>query len=358
MKIGFVINDISCGRGSERVAITIANELSRWYEVQFISLNQINQQSFFSVDKKVIIIPLPDSEVSNKLAKKLQDFRYITKCITQYRFDILVGVGSYPSTLLGMIKKVGSKQIKCLGWEHANRSALRSYFWNKLRKIFYRELDGLICLNLSDEIDYKGYAKSIKVIPNPLAFQSIEIAPLNTKTIISIGALETEKGFDLLIEAFKIISNRIPDWKLVIIGEGSMKDSLEKQIKSIGVGERISIKPAVIDVRKEYLQASIYVLPSRREGFGMVLIEAMECGVPCISFDCPTGPKHIITHDKNGILVPPNDIGKLAAAIYDLISNHEKMQKLAIDGKTAVKKYRREFIVGHWQACLNEITSV
>ena len=148
-----------------------------------------------------------------------------------------------------------------------------------------------------------------------------------------MGRLTEQKGFDLLIPIWKIVSESYPDWRLVIVGEGEQKAMLEEEIRIRNLRERVEIRPFTRSIVPVYLESSVYVMPSRYEGFPMVLIEAMACGLPVVSFTCPSGPTEIIREGKNGFLVPVGDYDLFARRICQLIEDirlREQMSKEAI----------------------------
>ena len=124
------------------------------------------------------------------------------------------------------------------------------------------------------------------------------------KVLLAVGRLEVEKGFDWLIDAFSALATKYPEWDLVILGEGSLRATLEKQVQTSGLARRVFLPGRVGNVGDWYERANLYVMSSRFEGFGNTLGEAMAYGLPAVSFDCETGPRNIIRHETDGLLVP------------------------------------------------------
>lgn len=361
MKIGFFLTDFSLGRGGERVAITLANALSKLYEVQLISLYQQNAEPFFEVEPslKVKVLLATRKASSTILSKPFNKISELNKLIAFFeinKFDLVVGVGSYPSILLGCLIKFGVNSMPCLAWEHSNYNALNA-FWKQLRKFSYPHLSSIVCLNQSDVAQFSSCFKNVLEIPNPLSFTSSEQARLNSKIILSIGAFEHEKGFDMLIEAFHKFNKQYNDWKLILIGEGSKETALKDEIGRLGLKESIVIKSPVKAIKSEYLNASVYALPSRREGFGMVLIEAMECGLPCVSFNCPTGPSSIIVDNENGILIEPENTDAMASALSSLAGDPVRLKAISEVAKKYVVKYQIDKIIPSWVSLIETVES-
>lgn len=145
---------------------------------------------------------------------------------------------------------------------------------------------------------------------------------------------------DMLLEAWKLTHERHPDWRLTIVGGGEEKEQRERQIVALGLESSVELLPPTPQIIQEYFDSSIYVLSSRYEGFGMVLLEAMSCGLPTIAFDCKCGPKDIITDKKDGLLVETGNLVKLADAICRLIENPDLCLRM---GKEAAETIREKF---------------
>ena len=173
-----------------------------------------------------------------------------------------------------------------------------------------KRLDKFIVLTEEDKASWTELS-NVEVIPDPLAFDITEVSPLKAKRVIAVGRYVYQKGFDLLLQAWAKIEKLFPDWELAIYGMGD-RSSYENLAQQLGINmNRCHLNGSTQNIRKEYLESSLFVFSSRFEGFGMVLIEAMACGLPVVSFDCPCGPKDIVSHDEDGLLVPSGDIDKL-----------------------------------------------
>ena len=185
------------------------------------------------------------------------------------------------------------------------------------------------------------------VIPNPLTKYPDVHSSQNSKTVISVGRYDPVKGFDMLIDAWAIVSNTHPDWRLKIIGPGDKTPYME-QVKRLKLEQYVSCMGASNRIYDEMAEASFYVLSSRSEGFGLVLVEAMAVGLPCVAFSCSPGPRSIVSHHQNGILVEKDNVLKLAEAICYMIENNLIREEYAVQAQIDAARYRVENIMQKW----------
>jgi glycosyltransferase involved in cell wall biosynthesis len=174
------------------------------------------------------------------------------------------------------------------------------------------------------------------------------------KEILAIGRLSEQKGFDLLIDAWSKISNRLPDWFLRIVGEGEMRDKLIEQSKFLHLNHNFIISNYTNNPFQLYSSCGIFVLSSRYEGLPYVLIEAMMMGAPCVSFDCPNGPSELIQNGVNGVLVSPENVGKLAEALLEMANNRQKRIAIGDKAKGIESCFSPEIIVRSWEKIFKE----
>ena len=341
-KLLFFIPTLENGAGMERISTSLANLLvEKGYIVRFVVLSR-SIESFFSMDERISIVSLDGSDIQHKrweAAKKLR------QCVKDFRADYLINVdvSMIQVSLLAFPMLSGCKMIT---WEQFSIESNRS-FLKKVQRLMAVVTSQMIVLTETDKNSYpKFLRKRIKVIPN---FSSLnkkgEVSLLNNKTAIAVGRLSYEKGFDLLIEAWRKVNK---DWQLRIIGKGDSR-YLKKQIATFGLSDVVSLIPPTTDISKEYLNASLFILPSRFESFGLSMIEAMSFGLPVVAFNCPNGPKEIVRTGKNGVLVKNGNTEELAKAINGMFNN----QILNSYGKTAredfVKKWTEDSVLEKWE---------
>lgn len=172
-----------------------------------------------------------------------------------------------------------------------------------------------------------------------------------------MGRLEHVKNFTSLISAFRIVAQRHPDWTLKIYGDGSLKDSLQNQINESGLQNNVFLMGFSNDMERALRQSSIFAFSSLVEGFALVIVEAMECGLPVVSYQCPCGPKDIITDGKDGFLVPVNDEQMLAEKICDLIEDENLRRQMAAAAREKALRYRDSSIAEQWMKLFEEIVN-
>jgi len=215
------------------------------------------------------------------------------------------------------------------------------------------------CVVLTHEgAEQWGKMSNIEVIPNAITNVPIVSHNLQSHRVIAVGRLIYEKGFDRLLRAWALLPKDIRnDWQLDIFGQGELGDSLHMMINVLGISSSAAIHPPTNKIFDEYANSSFLVMSSRSEGFGMVMLEAMSCGVPVVSFDFKCGPKEIIQDGINGILVPEGDIEKLANSILRLIQDSTLRNELGINAKNVLTTFSQDRIMGMWEQCFTHLLS-
>ena len=233
------------------------------------------------------------------------------------------------------------------GWFWALLGRVRT--WQLVQAV--KPLERLVVLTDADKAAWeKAGCTNVTVIPNPCILDNCQLSTIHSqfpKTVLAVGRLHEQKGFDLLLQAWKPIEKTYSDWSLRIVGEGPKRAELEAQIESQGL-KRVVLAGATNNVLDEYEAASIFVLSSRYEGLPLALIEAMWSGLPCIAFDCPQGPAELLAEDR-GWLVPDGDIAELTAQIAYALSHPEEALKRAQKAQIfAQTTYSEAAIMPQW----------
>lgn len=341
-KICFFIDNISHIGGTERVCLLIANELvKQGYNIFILNKSKPNK-IFYSVSDAISIDYLEENNSGNYLKQILK----LRKFLKKNQIDTIIDVDTSFAPITEIARFM--LKVKHIAWEHFNASfgkcSLRQRIGRKTALYF---ADKLVLLTQSDRENYPKKKKNVCVISNPLSFVPDKTATLENKQIISIGRLSSQKGFDYLIDAFAIFSKNFPDWKLKIAGDGELREELTTQISNHGLNDKIELLGVRQDIVAILQESSIYVMSSRYEGFPMVLLEAMSCGVPAVSFDCPCGPRNIIK-ENCGFLVEPGNIQALADNIAILATDREKRIIFGNNSREEVKQYKIENIINKW----------
>lgn len=333
-----------------------------------------NKTSFFNFDSRIKIIDLgvkyadffdqTKGEGSYKFIKrqiKLRKLRkkhllLLNKIIKEIRPDILVCMGQHDRAI-GLKVSFPCKKIL---ENHFNKQFLiqevkNQNIFKKLKSLCkayieyqnIKKYDEFIVLT---EEDKKAWGKEkIKVMSNPLSFISKESSKCENKKVISVGRLSQEKGFDILIDVWQRVNKKHPDWNLEIYGEGYLRKELQEKIDYLNLTENIFLKGNEKNIKSKYLNSSIYVMCSRFEGFGMTLIEAMACGLPLVSFDCPYGPRNIVKDNVNGFLCKLGNINEMVDKINYLIENKEKRMEMGKKSKELSFYYSENKIMNQWK---------
>jgi glycosyltransferase involved in cell wall biosynthesis len=216
-------------------------------------------------------------------------------------------------------------------------------------------LDTLVSLTERDVTKWKTMNSKIGVIPNAVSFLPEKPAQLENKVILWIGRIDKPKGYDLLLDVFKIFSAREKEWRLRIIGEGAGKNDLIKRLQESDLMDRVEVLSATDRIEAEYQKASVSLMTSRTEGFPMVLLEAQASGLPVMAFDVETGPSEIIHHGVDGFLVGPNDKDKMAQYLLQLCLDIDQRRSFGQNGRINAENYLPERIGRLWENLFQEL---
>lgn len=346
---------LNTGAGVERVGSMIANGLSdAGHEIIVASIGDCDNP-FFAINKDIKIIPLADAS-RTKLIHIPNTIYKIRKLLKTESIDtvIAVDIKSIPYTLPATL---GSK-VKHIAWEHFNFDPSEGMSSSVLaRHLAARYCDSVVTLTQKDKaywLNNTHHQSQIIAIANPCPFAVQEYSKENKKIVLAVGRLHKEKGFDLLLEAWLLVTTMMPEWTLNIVGEGEERSKLTEFIEVNQLNASVKLIGASNNVSHYYRQAEIFCLSSRAEGFGMVLTEALAFGLPIVSFDCGPGPAEIL-EDTDSILVPKDDINQFALALIDLMRNDDQREMIGLQGKEKVGIYQPSKIIGEWLDLLKSL---
>lgn len=320
-KICFLIGNLNNSGGTERVTTLIANALAQKdFQVSILSLAD-GKQPFFELVPSIKTYSLYTKKISFKKNFFGAVWR-IRKFVTQHQIDTLVVVDSI--SCIFTVPALFGLNIKHICWEHFNFNVNLGVKYRDIgRKWAAKYCDYVVTLTKRDKELWEQGIKNIKakIIPiaNPSPFEVQENMPsLDYKTILCVGRLTYQKGFDLLITAWARVAQQVPDWKIVIVGSGEDELMLKQMAKDFAVEDSIVFAGQQKNMDRFYRQASFFCMSSRFEGLPMVLLEAQSYGLPMVAFDCDTGPAEIIQDNINGKLVESKSIDELAQAILNM----------------------------------------
>jgi GalNAc-alpha-(1->4)-GalNAc-alpha-(1->3)-diNAcBac-PP-undecaprenol alpha-1,4-N-acetyl-D-galactosaminyltransferase len=359
MKVTFVISALQAG-GAERVLVNMANYWSkRGFSVEVLTLWPKGSTPFYRLDDAVVHSPLSlagDSKTFTQfVANNLRRMRALRHAIIKSRPNVVVSLIDRTNILVSLASLgLGIPLVLC---EHTDPAQIKigGNFWELLRNVTYSRADAVVVLSNTALSYFRAdIRRRACVIPNGVDLPAAGIAPSSDRKcnhkIVCLGRLANEKGFDMLLEAFSRIHNQFSEWSLTIWGEGPERATLEKLSGSLGLGGRVHFPGRTQTPFKEMAESDLFVMSSRFEGFPNALLEAMACGLPAISFDCPSGPREIIRHDVDGVLVPPKNVNALADAMSRLLTNSALRNQLATNAREVVQRFGMEKVMGQWEA--------
>ncbi len=214
-----------------------------------------------------------------------------------------------------------------------------------MRKLKHNQC--VVTLTKQDVPFWEKYAKRIETIPNMLTIAPQKVIDYNSKRVISAGRYMTEKGFDRLLKIWRIVNIRYKDWHLYIFGDGD-RSPYQSIVEQYQLTKTVHLMPPTSNIAGEFEKSSVFVMTSRYEGFGLVLAEAMSCGLPCISFDCPYGPRNIIKDGEDGILAEDGNIEDFAKKLELLLSNIELRKTLGMNAVKNIARLSPDSIMTKW----------
>ena len=377
-RIAYCIPSLATHGGMERVLTLKANYLADvvGYDIYVIVTDDKDKETFYPLSSKVHLINLnvdfgemwKYSFFKKILVYLKKQHLYkvrLTKVLMDIRADI---TDSLMRREINFINDIQDGSIK-IGELHNNRHNYRNFEErdrNVLKEIFakywmnslIREIRKLRCfIVLSAEDKYNwSELKNVEVINNPISIQSYVTADVNSKNVIAVGRYSYQKGFDLLLQTWKIVENRHPDWNLYIYGGGD-RIPYQRKCDELEINNSCHLEPATSDIISKYLNSSIFVLSSRFEGFPMVLPEAMSLGLPCVAFTCPCGTKDIIKDGEDGLWVKNGDVDMLANKICYLIEYPDIRKQMGKQALLNIQRLQLDNIMKQWLTLFDDLLS-
>jgi glycosyltransferase involved in cell wall biosynthesis len=266
-------------------------------------------------------------------------------------------IGMQPGVNLAVAAFADPRVVR-VGQDHRPFQDRRRHLRRAFRANLPR-LDAFLTLVDRDIPKYRrilGDDLRIEAMPNAVPAYDGPVSDGTGKIVVAAGQLKRNKGFDRLIDAWSMVAKVHPDWQLHIFGKGAKEEELNQQIRDLGLTANVELKGYSTELMRRFAESSIFVLSSRAEGYAMVILEAMSCGLPVVSFDCPTGPSSMITDGKDGYLVRNGDVAGLAQRIVELIEQGpEGRQKLGSEALLRARSQTQEAISARWESLLEDL---
>lgn len=380
LKIVYCTPALYMAGGVERVLTLKANYFADHfsYDITIILTEGKDKPLFYPLSDKIKVINLDINfeqlwtcsfvKKAFVFLKKQRIFKKkLTNELMRIRPDITISLLRREINFINEIED-GSKKM---GELHINKSHYRNFEGkdaNLIKEMFskvwmmslvrkLRKLEKLVVLTEKDKEAWIEL-QNVIVIPNPLPFMPTETSPLIKKRVVAVGRYSHEKGFDLLLRTWEIVSKTILDWRLDIFGDGD-STPYESLLDQLHIDRsRCVLHGRTYNVQKEYISSSIFVCSSRFEGFGLAIVEAMACGLPVVSFDCPWGPRAIISDKMDGLLVEDGNIHQLALSLQSLMADEKKRLKMASTALDNVRRFQLSEIAERWRSVFEEVMNV
>ena len=361
MKICFFYDDITHTGGIERVISLLCAQFAishKDLEIEIVS--QFKSSSNLAYDfngAKIIYLSEKNYDAKphslKRMFRNLGNIFNVRKHFKTHKYDVIIGE-AFPNNVLLFLAGVSLKNV--VAAEHV----YYGYYGSLLQKIrlhIYKKCRKVVVLTSKDKACYDKYLSSdhTRLIPNPIVLSEKFISPLENKKAIAIGRIQYQKGFDILVDVFKEVHKKYPDWKVDIYGDGNLRPELERQISDARLTGVVNLMGRTKEIYQKIREASFFILSSRFEGFSMVIAEAQSQGVPAVSFDCPNGPSDLIDNGINGILVKNQDKEALYNGICYMIEHPEERKAMGGKSLESVDKYSSVVICDMWKDLFKEI---
>jgi glycosyltransferase involved in cell wall biosynthesis len=374
--------------GTIRTVINQANAMCAAHDVEIASVYHTRAQPVFPLDPRVRLVPItelrPDgsrrTDPPNGNTRLLRKFRRLPNPLPHRpdhpyrRWDPFVDaaiVGYFRAQTEGVLITTrpglnilsawtAPRRLIRVAQDHMNLGTYRPRLRAAILRAYPR-LDAVTVLTDRDRADYEralaGSRVRLEHIPNGIPPKDAPVATHDAKRIIAAGRLTPQKGFDMLLDAFAVVAAEHPDWTLTVYGHGPLRERLIARRDELGLTQAVQLAGVTRHLDRELAAASIFVLSSRFEGLPMVLLEAMSTGLAVAAFDCPTGPREVIDPGVDGLLVPAEDIGALAAALNQLIEDPARRRAMGAAAFETSRQYFMPVIRDAWEEFLSALAA-
>jgi glycosyltransferase involved in cell wall biosynthesis len=371
MRITLFTPTLAAG-GAERAVISLAEVFQQaGHDVSIVIWNRTVDE-FYNAPRGVSkhYLDLPEDKIFVRwfdIFGNIRRLRAIRKAIRSTRPEVVISFQDGTNELF-ILSTVGTDYVKLLSSQNdlMKKSHINSR-WDMMRRLLYRFADKIVFLDKDQakraETMFPGW--KCDGIPNPVSKVELEVDeqssyvirdlqkhPLN---IIAMGRMVPQKGFDLLLKAFAMVVKSVPDCGLVILGEGELREDLVELSKTLKIEDHLMMPGILPKPHSVIAHCDIFAFSSRFEGQGLALVEAMACGTPPVSYDCPSGPGLIIRDRVDGVLVKPEDIPGFAEALVSLLLDDQKRKSMGEKAREVVTRYDPGEICKRWESLVREL---
>lgn len=366
MKILYNIAGTCHSGGMERVLANKANWLAdNGYDVVVVTTDQRGEPPFFPLDSRIRCYDLGvnyeennGKSFLNKLLhypqKQRRHKKLLRNLLAKECPDITISMFCNDVSFISGLKVGGKKvleihfgKLKRMQYGRKGLWRLADIWRTRQDERIVRSFDRFVVLTNEDKV-YWGDVPGMAVIPNAKTFSPQEAATLESKKVIAVGRYTHQKGFERLIEAWRLVAGKVQGWRLDIIGEGEEREMLQSLVDAYGLGDTVSLVPPTGDMPSVYRNASLVAMSSRYEGLPMILVEAQAYGLPIVSFDCKCGPADVVENGVTGYLVPEGDVQELACRLQELMENDSLRKKMGEAAFKASERYDEETVMKQW----------
>jgi glycosyltransferase involved in cell wall biosynthesis len=353
MRIGVILSGLGAG-GAERVVALLAREWTRrGWDVVLICFEKADGTSYHWLPDEVRIVRRPPAAARSPARAALDmlgRIAFLRRTIAREKPDLLISFLT-KINVLALLANWGSS-VPLVICERNNPERQQVWpGWRRLQDRLAHRAMLILQTQASRRAFHHVVPGRVRVIPNPVELPPAEVDH-EARTIVAVGRLVEQKGFDLLICSFARIAAEYPDWKLVIWGEGPLRGALERSRDEKGLRDRVMLPGISREPGSWMRSGSIFVLSSRYEGFPNVLLEAMSSGMPVVAFDCPFGPAEIVRHGEDGYLVRPENADALAAALGSLMGDEPSRRRMGLAARKNVERFGLEKVLEQWDEAL------
>ena len=359
-KIVYTVTSLGNSGGIERVLINKVNWLIKngGYDVYIIT--EDSKDPFYQVDPRINILSL---NITKRFSKYLiiRLFRLvvflicygfkISRFLRQINPGIVISANARDNIILPFVHRK-SKKIYEYHWivskKYSKNKQWKGCISKKVADVIGNRYDSIILLTKQDKLYNNNNWSNVEVIPNARTFTCDTPAKLSRNRAIAVGNLFHIKGFGRLLDVWRIVHQRHPDWSLSIYGDGYLREELQLKIDNLSLTDVVKLEGKIMDIKDAYIQSSFSLCSSYEESFSMVILEAQTCGLPVVAFDCPYGPSEIINDRIDGFLIPDGEIQNFADKVCLLIENEELRKKMGHNAFNNSERFAEDKIMSLW----------